>query len=336
MSDPTYPVCSRCGRELQLAKMGGVGYDSCPKHPFAQQIYRTWRAPYPIIVDRNHLRHALRHITDNVHRARRAMVEARAERDAAENTRKALVRAILASPAVLLEPLRGALRAVQALPARELAYVTAILAKAPAPSEETVEGSIARYVAWSLLRALAYEPPNPDDVYRCNSCNEIIDPASGTCGCGRFEHDTSSTRTECEKLRAELTAARKTLSAAVGHNEPHETLDQCAALLVLDCDAENERALQAEQEVERLQDRARRVLRMSRSQTHRARAECVVARAECEKLRAVLDKLIVSCDRASVLGGLGQHCIRVGSFEELRESLMAARTLLEKHTNEAR
>lgn len=51
-------------------------------------------------------------------------------------------------------------------------------------------------------------------------------------------------------VRAELAEARTILSEAVGHeDEPGETLADCARLLVLDCDAEHERANAADKEL---------------------------------------------------------------------------------------
>ena len=59
---------------------------------------------------------------------------------------------------------------------------------------------------------------------------------------------------ERDAARDELAAARVVLSEAVGHeDEPHETLAEVAALLVLDCDSEHSRACTAERELAELE-----------------------------------------------------------------------------------
>ena len=72
----------------------------------------------------------------------------------------------------------------------------------------------------------------------------------------RHEAQGMLTRAERERdaARDELAAARVVLSEAVGHeDEPHETLAEVAALLVLDCDSEHSRACTAERELAELE-----------------------------------------------------------------------------------
>lgn len=68
-------------------------------------------------------------------------------------------------------------------------------------------------------------------------------------GAKRCHNSMWKARRERDAAQAELLEARTILSDAVGHNdEPHETLADCARLLMLDCDAEHERAAAAERE----------------------------------------------------------------------------------------
>jgi hypothetical protein len=62
---------------------------------------------------------------------------------------------------------------------------------------------------------------------------------------------------EVKRLREELADARAVLSEAVCHEDtPNETLADCARLLVLDCDAEHDRAEQSEKTQRRLEQSA--------------------------------------------------------------------------------